>query len=128
MWNYVKTAFSFIGGIFSKNGDSMGNISGYIITALMAFIIALCVMIWTSNVQIDELQSQVNNGSVALEYQNAMIENNRAENERLNKELQTYIERVRQDFAKIKTPEAHHKEAKNECEAFISELAEAYQK
>lgn len=104
------------------------NISGYVIVALVVFIISLCTTIYFNRVHITELQGQVNESNSALEVQNAMIEQNRVKNDELNKELQTYIEKVKKDFANIKTPEAFHKEAQNECEAFVSELAEAYQK
>lgn len=129
MWAYIKTAFSFITGLFSTSkGDSSVNILGYVAVALGTIIVVLITMIYTKNGTINELQSQVNNSNVALEYQNAMIESNRVKNEALNKELRTYIDKVKADFANIKTPEANHKEAQNSCEVFISDLAEAWQK
>lgn len=129
MWAYIKTAFSFITGLFSTSkGDSSVNVLGYIAVALGTIIVVLITMIYTKNGTISELQSQVNQGNVALEYQNAMIENNRVKNEALNKELRTYIDKVKADFANIKTPEANYKEAQNSCEVFISDLAEAWQK
>jgi len=127
LWAYIKTAFSFITGLFSTSkGDSSVNVLGYIAVALGTIIVI--TMIYTKNGTISELQSQVNQGNVALEYQNAMIENNRVKNEALNKELRTYIDKVKADFANIKTPEANYKEAQNSCEVFISDLAEAWQK
>lgn len=129
MWAYIKTAFSFITGLFSTSkGDSSVNVLGYIAVALGTIIVVLITMIYTKNGTINELQSQVNNSNVALEYQNAMIESNRVKNEALNKELRTYIDKVKADFANIKTPEANYKEAQNSCEVFISDLAEAWQK
>ena len=104
------------------------NVLGYIAVALGTIIVVLITMIYTKNGTISELQSQVNQGNVALEYQNAMIENNRVKNEALNKELRTYIDKVKADFANIKTPEANYKKAQNSCEVFISDLAEAWQK
>jgi len=129
LWAYIKTAFSFIAGLFSTSkGDSSVNVLGYIAVALGTIIVVLITMIYTKNGTINELQSQVNQGNVALEYQNAMIESNRVKNEALNKELRTYIDKVKADFANIKTPEANYKEAQNSCEVFISDLAEAWQK
>lgn len=131
MWNYIKTAFSFITGLFSSNskGDSsVNNLFGYVIAGLIAFIICLCLIIYTNRATINELQGQVNQSAVALEYQNAMIENNRAKTDALNKELKTYLERVRADFASVKTPEINRKESQNECEVFLKDLAGAYQK
>lgn len=125
MWAYIKTAFSFICGLFKGSGV---NILGYIAVAFATIIVVLLTMIYTNKEQIKELQSQVNQGNVALEYQNQMIEQNRTKNEQLNKELQTYIDKIKKDFSQVKAPEAHHKEAQNTCEAFISDLAEAYQK
>lgn len=106
----------------------MNNIFGYVLAGLCAFIVCLCIIIYTNRATINELRGQVNSGQVALEYQNAMIESNRVKADALQKELKTYLERVRADFASVKTPEANHKEAKNECEAFLKDLAGAYQK
>lgn len=103
------------------------NIANYVIVALVVFIISLCGTIYFNRLHITELQEQVNQSDSALKMQNTMIEQNRMKNEQLNNELQTYIEKVKKDFSKIKTPDAYHKEAQNECEAFIGDLAEAYQ-
>lgn len=131
MWAYIKTAFSFVTSLFSsdsKGDSSVNNIFGYVLAGLCAFIVCLCIIIATNRATINELQGQVNSGQVALEYQNAMIESNRVKSDALQKELKTYIERVRADFASVKTPEINHKEAKNECEVFLKDLAGAYQK
>lgn len=98
------------------------------IAGLIAFIICLCLIIYTNRATINELQGQVNQSAVALEYQNAMIENNRAKTDALNKELKTYLDKVKADFASVKPPVADYKEAKNECEVFLKDLAGAYQK
>lgn len=131
MWNYIKIAFSFVTSLFSsgsKGNSSVNNIFGYVLAGLCAFIVCLCIIIATNRATINELQGQVNSGQVALEYQNAMIESNRVKSDALQKELKTYIERVRADFANVKVPVANHKEPKNECEYFLKEVAEAYQK
>ena len=130
MWDYIKTAFSFVSGIFKSNpkGDGVNNIFGYVLAGLIAFIICLCIIISTNRATIHELQGQVNSGQIALEYQNAMISTNRARTDALNKELQSYIEKVKTDFGNVKTPIVNRKEPKNECEIFLKDLAEAYQK
>lgn len=131
MWNYIKTAFSFVTSLFSsdsKGDNSVNNLFGYVLAGLCTFIVCLCIIIYTNRATINELQGQVNSGQVALEYQNAMIESNRAKTDALNKELKSYLDKVKADFASVKTPEANHKEAKNECEVFLKDLAGAYQK
>lgn len=131
MWNYIKIAFSFVTSLFSsgsKGNSSVNNIFGYVVAGLCAFIVCLCIIIATNRATINELQGQVNSGQVALEYQNAMIESNRVKSDALQKELKTYLERVRADFANVKTPEINRKESQNECEVFLKDLAGAYQK
>lgn len=132
MWAWIGTAFSAIKGLLSSNktGDSnMGNFASYAIITLVIVIISLCANIYLNRQHINELQNEVKNGMVALEVQNTMIESNRVKNENLNKELKDYVARVKQDFANIKIDKsAQHKEAQNQCEAFINDLAEAYQK
>lgn len=131
MWNYIKIAFSFVTSLFSsdsKGDSSVNNLFGYVIAGLVAFIICLCLIIYTNRATINELQGQVNQSAVALEYQNAMIENNRAKTDALNKELKTYLDKVKADFASVKTPEINRKESQNECEVFLKDLAGAYQK
>lgn len=131
MWNYIKIAFSFVTSLFSsdsKGDSSVNNIFGYVLAGLCAFIVCLCIIIATNRATINELQGQVNSGQVALEYQNAMIESNRVKADALQKELKNYLERVRADFASVKTPEINRKESQNECEVFLKDLAGAYQK
>lgn len=132
MWDYIKTAFSIVRNSITptnnSQGNNMTNIGNYIIVAMGVFICMLCITIYTNRTQIKELQGQVNSGQVALEYQNAMIEANRTKNEKLNQELKDYVAKVKQDFANIKAPDLNHKEPQNQCETFIYDLAEAYQK
>lgn len=131
MWDYIKTAFSIVRNSITptnnSQGNNMTNIGNYIIVAMGVFIVVLCATIFIIKQKNDDLQEQVNRGHIALEYQNNVIENNRAKNEALNKELQDYINKVKKDFSAIKIPEATHKQAENHCELFIQNLAKAYQ-
>lgn len=134
--NYFTLAFNAIKGLLalSKSGDNatggnkMGNIGGYIAVGLGVFIVCLCFTIYMNRQQIKELQVQVKQGEVALEVQNTMIEANQAKNAELQKELVSAVEKARRDFSAIIMPNAEHKEAQNECEVFIKDLAKAYQK
>ncbi len=127
MWSYITLAYNAIKGLFSK-GDSKVNINGYIMTGLGVFIVCLCFTIYMNRQQINDLQDQVKQGEIALEVQNTMIEANQAKNAELQDELAKTIEKAKKDFSAILVPKADHKEAQNECEAFVKSLAEAYQK
>lgn len=130
MWDYIKSAFSIFRNTATptnQQGIKMANLTGYIIVALGVFIVILITTIFILDNKNADLQEQVNRGHIALEFQNNIIESNRAKNEKLNKDLQNYLEKVKRDFSNIAIPQAQHKEATNQCEAFIKELAKAYQ-
>lgn len=130
MWDYIKSAFSILRNSFTPNnsqGNNMSNIGNYIIVALGAFIVVLCITIFVLRSKNNDLQDQVNRGHIALEFQNSIIEQNRAKNEQLNKDLKDYLAKIKRDFSALAVPQATHKQAENQCEAFIKELARVYQ-